>query len=259
MRTARYHLDDLRRLLHDNKVCTLSELMRALGTRVRMTVMRKLAQLPYLTSYSDRGRFYALKSDCRFDRQGLWSERRAWFSIYGTLLNTGQAFIDRSPAGFSVAELDAALHVKTQQALLHLQRRGRIHREKVRGVFVYVSAVPPRRSQQLSARRQATPLQGGLITDRLLAHELKAAIVLFFGLLDERQRRLFAGLESLKAGTGGDAEIARLLGIDPHSVARGRMELLEGNLDATRVRKPGGGRHAAEKKLPPSSNVSKNS
>jgi len=26
----------------------------------------------------------------------------------------------------------------------------------------------------------------------VLAHELKAAIVLFFGLLDERQRRIFA-------------------------------------------------------------------
>jgi hypothetical protein len=259
MRTQRYHAVDLQRLLHEKKVCTLAELMHGLGTRVRMTAMRKLAQLQYVTSYSDRGRFYALKSDCRFDRQGLWSQRRAWFSLYGTLLNTGQAFIDRSPAGFTVAELDAALHVKTQQALLHLERRERIHREKLGGVFVYVSARQPKRAQQLSARRQAPPLQGGLISDRILAHELKAAIVLFFGLLDEQQRRLFAGLESLKAGTGGDAQIARLLGVDPHSVARGRRELLEGKIDATRVRKPGGGRPAAEKKLPKSSSASKNS
>jgi hypothetical protein len=260
MRTERYRSDDLQRLLHEKKVCTLSELMRGLGTRVRMTVMRKLAQLPYVTSYSDRGRFYALKSDCHFDRQGLWSQRRAWFSIYGTLLDTGQTFIDRSPAGFTVAELDAALHVKTQQALLHLERKGRIHREKIGGAFVYVSTLKPRRAQQLNARRQATPLQGsGLVTDRILAHELKAAIVLFFGLLDEQQRRIFAGLESLKVGTGGDAEIAHLLGIDPHTVARGRRQLLEGKIDATRVRKPGGGRHAAEKKLPKSSSESKNS
>lgn len=258
MRTERYHADDLQRLLHEKKVCTLAELMHGLGTGVRMTVMRKLAQLAYATSYSDRGKFYALKSVCRFDRQGLWSRRRAWFSVYGTLLNTGQSFIDRSPAGFTVAELDAALHVKTQQALLHLERKGRIHREKVGGVFVYVSTRQPKRAQQLSARRQAIPLQGG-VTDRILAHELKAAIVLFFGLLDERQRRVFAGLEALKLGTGGDAQIARLLGIDPHSVARGRRELLEGKIDATRVRRRGGGRPAAEKKLPKSSSVSKNS
>ena len=45
--------------------------------------------------------------------------------------------------------------------------------------------------------------------------QLRAAIVLFASLLDERQRRLYAGLESLKCGWGGDARIAGLLGIDP--------------------------------------------
>ena len=35
--------------------------------------------------------------------------------------------------------------------------------------------------------------------------QLRAAIVLFASLLDERQRRLYAGLESLKCGWGGDA------------------------------------------------------
>ena len=249
MRPPQFHAADLRRLLHENKVCTLPELMRGLGTRVRMTVIRKLAQLPYLTSYSSRGKYYALKSDCRFNNQGLWSERRAWFSVYGTLLETGQAFIDRSPSGFTVTELDTALHVKTQQALLHLERKGRIYREKMAGVFVYVSVRQPNRTRQLIARRKMTPLQAGVITDRILAHELKAAIVLFFGLLNEQQRRIFVGLESLKAGTGGDAQIARLLGIDPHSVARGRRELLKGDIDATRIRKRGGGRHAVEKKL----------
>ena len=47
-----------------------------------------------------------------------------------------------------------------------------------------------------------------------MPEELRAAIVLFAILLDERQRRLFAGLESLKCGWGGDRRIATLLGID---------------------------------------------
>jgi hypothetical protein len=33
-------------------------------------------------------------------------------------------------------------------------------------------------------------------------HELKAAILLFYGLLDEQQRGLFAGLESMRLGHG---------------------------------------------------------
>ncbi|MGH8731170.1 MAG: hypothetical protein ACREVF_05595 [Burkholderiales bacterium] len=80
-----------------------------------------------------------------------------------------------------------------------------------------------------------------------MAHELKAAIVLFFGLLDERQRRIFAGLESLRSAQG-DAPVARLLGVDPHTVAGGRLQLLQGEIELERVRKPGGGRPSAEKK-----------
>jgi hypothetical protein len=40
--------------------------------------------------------------------------------------------------------------------------------------------------------------------------ELKAAILLFYSLLDEQQRRLFAGLESIKLGQGGDSIRGRI-------------------------------------------------
>ena len=66
--------------------------------------------------------------------------------------------------------------------------------------------------------------------------------------LDERQRRLYAGLESLKLGVGGDEHIAELFGIDRHTVARGREELIEGSESAEGVRRAGGGRPAGEKK-----------
>jgi hypothetical protein len=48
-----------------------------------------------------------------------------------------------------------------------------------------------------------------------------AGIVLFFSLLDEKQRRLYAGLEALKSGRGGDARLAKFLGLDAGTVARG--------------------------------------
>jgi len=71
--------------------------------------------------------------------------------------------------------------------------------------------------------------------------------VIFFSLLDERKRRLYAGLESLKSGHGGDRRIASLLGLDEKTVARGRRELLTEDLDYTGVRKPGGGRRPLKK------------
>jgi hypothetical protein len=138
--------------------------------------------------------------------------------------------------------------VRTQQALLHLLRGGRIDREKLEGVYLYMSKDPADRLRQLTARRHRQLKQQAVSAEEgVLAHELRAAIVLFFGLLDEQQRRLFAGLEALRS-TQGDAPVARLLGVDPHTVARGRMQLLEGQIDLERVRKAGGGRPAAEKK-----------
>jgi hypothetical protein len=60
---------------------------------------------------------------------------------------------------------------------------------------------------------------------------------------------LYAGLESLKLGYGGDAHIASILGMDPHTVAKGRQELMDADLSASdRLRGPGAGRPPQEKK-----------
>ena len=94
----------------------------------------------------------------------------------------------------------------------------------------------------------ATPGLGRPLPDAdLMPEELRAAIVLFASLLDERRRRLFAGLESLKCGWGGDRRIAALLGIDPSTVATGRRQLVERDVEVDRVRRAGGGRTPTEK------------
>ena len=65
----------------------------------------------------------------------------------------------------------------------------------------------------------------------LMPEELRAAMCCSPSLLDERQRRLFAGLESLKCGWGGDRRIAALPGIDPSTVAAGRRQLVERDIE----------------------------
>jgi hypothetical protein len=119
---------------------------------------------------------------------------------------------------------------------------------------------PVLRKRQLLARHvlQAEPtLATGLAQADVVSDELKAAIVLFSSMLDEKQRRLYAGLESLKLGYGGDQRIAEFIGMDPHTVAKGRRELVEQDLAIDRIRKAGGGRKPLEKKHPKSSPESK--
>jgi len=150
------------------------------------------------------------------------------------------------------------LHVEVKRPLLQLYQRKAIHRQQVSGVYTYSSASgDKRRSQLLMRAERAADAAIGLPADiEALSHELGAAIILFFSLLDEKQRRLYAGLEAHKIGHGGDRRIAELLGLDVHTVAKGRRELFGSEVQRGRVRKPGGGRKATEKKRRRSSNES---
>ena len=173
---------------------------------------------------------------------------------------TAEAFVNHAEAGHFVDELDNRLHVGTQDALRKLVGDGRLTRHKLAGQFLYCATDHAHETHQLRARRllMATPGLGRPLPDAdLMPEELRAAIVLFASLLDERQRRLFAGLESLKCGWGGDRRIASLLGIDPSTVATGRRQLVDRDVEVDRVRRAGGGRTPTKKKRPKSSPASK--
>jgi hypothetical protein len=251
MKTATYQAEALKRLFEDRKVATMSEMKEALGTAVDMTVFRKLREIPYLTSYSHRGAFYTLRSVAQFDSCGLWNHGSAWFSEVGTLIDTVERLVDRSSTGYLASELTAELHVEVKQPLLTLLRAKRVARAEFDGIYLYTSADGKRRRQQRLGRK-ATYVQEpfGTIaaTETSTPDEVKAAIILFLSVLDEKQRRLFAGLESLRLGRGGDRRIAAWTGLDPHTVAKGRAELQEHDVQLGRVRRPGGGRPSVEKK-----------
>jgi hypothetical protein len=242
MNIIHYPADRLVSLLRLQKVATLPQLKSALGTSVTFTVLRKLSPLGYRSSYSHCGTYYTLDSLAQYDEWGLWSYHDIHFSRHGTLLDTAAALVTQAPAGYFTDELDAVVHVATKDALRQLVQRGRLDRVECQGRYLHCARERERRQQQWAARQaQQEP-----------EDDFQAAWVLFYSLLDEQQRRLFAGLESLDWGQGGDQRIARLLGLDADTVARGRTELLRGQVLRERVRRAGGGRPRAEKKRPKS-------
>jgi hypothetical protein len=251
MRPTVFSAHVLRRFLRKKRIATLPQLKQLLGTDADITVFRKLKELSYRTSYSHRGSFYTLDEITRFDEQGLWSFDSVWFSHHGTLVATAEDSVTQSPAGYFASELEDILHVPVKEPLLHLVAQGRVSRQTVSGLYLYCAANSQTRQQQLRARQvlldQAAVSAGS--TPSNVSDELRAAIVLFASLLDEQQRRLYAGLESLQLG--GDRQIAELLGLDPHTVAKGRRQLLGRDvIRADRVRAVGGGRKPVEKKRP---------
>jgi len=232
------------------KIATLHELKGILNTTSTMTIFRRLKSLGYLSSYSHRGKYYTLSNIPEFDNSGLWTFNSIWFSRYGNLLETVKIFIDDSHAGMTAQELENILHVEVKRPLLQLYQANAIYREKSAGVYVYFSTHSDKhRSQSLIRREKNSEVTIGLPAQiEALSHELKAAIILFFSILDERQRRLYAGLEAQKMGYGGDCKIAELLGMDVHTVAKGRRELFGGEIVRDSIRKNGGGRKMTEKK-----------
>lgn len=249
MRTQWYHAEVLVELFKTQKIATLPELKRALGTRADMTVFRKLREIGYRTSYSHRGKYYALAEDMDFDARGLWVFESVRFSKCGTLLDTACAFVAGADAGLFCGELENMLNVGVKEALLKLFRQGRVAREQMFGRYLYCSTDSVVRKRQVMSRRMLERGAAlGFVGGEAVPDELKAAIVLFVSMLDEKQRRLYAGLESFKLGHGGDRKIAKLTDMDVHTVARGRRELLSQDVDAERVRKAGGGRKRVEKK-----------
>ncbi len=252
MRPLSFRPDALRTLLLRNKIATLDELKQTLGTPVDVTVFRKLKPLDYLTSYSHRGRYYTLREIARFDDRGLWSQEEVWFSRFGTLLATAEAFVDRSLRGCFADELLPQLHVEVQDALHQLHMQGRVSRQIVSGRYLYTATNPSVQKRQLQARRtvEFLPTVPDVSALEVAPEEVKAAVLLFYSLLDEQQRRLYAGLESLKLGRGGDRQLADFLDLDPHTVARGRQQLLAQDVEVDRARRAGAGRKRVEKKRP---------
>jgi hypothetical protein len=236
--------------LQRHKIATLAELKQTLGTEVALTVFRKLKELDYLTSYSHRGRYYTLRDIARFDAEGLWSANGVWFSRHGTLLATAQHFVDHAAQGYLAEELASALHVQVHDALRQLVLRRQIARQSITGLYLYISTDAATRHRQLLSRRsrQALPTLTDASRLQVAPEELQAAIILFYSLLDEQQRRLYAALESLKLGHGGDHQLAQFLGLNPHTIARARQQLLEQDVVFDHVRRPGGGRKPLEKK-----------
>ena len=251
MRPETFRANDLRRFFEQHAVATLLELKEALGTDTDSTVFRKLSELNYRSSYSHRGSYYTLDELADFDELGLWSVGTVRFSNVGTLLSTVEAMVEASEAGYYAGELEGKVHVGVKAPLVKLIRDARLLRQRVGRSYLYLSHEASRRRRQLAARkvREAELESFGAFGagSRVRSEELKAAVVLFYSLLDEKQRRLYAGLESLKVGHGGDQRIADLLGLDASTIARGRKQLRERDSDIDRVRRKGGGRKALKK------------
>lgn len=229
------------------KVLDVGIVKEIIGTASRMTVFRQLKELGYYSSYSHSGKYYTLGSVPVFDRNGLWSYGGIHFSKHGSLMDTIPVSVKRSEAGYFASELEELLHVFVHNALGKLFTLGRLLREQIGEQYLYLSPVLAQ-SQFLARKKMLTQGAAESITiTNSTGEEIIEHLKTFLSVLNEKQRRLYLGLESIRLGRGGDARMASVAGINVKTVSRGRKELLSKEIDLDRVRRKGAGRPPLKK------------
>ncbi len=249
MRTVQYTTDKFLDLFSNKKVLTLDIIQEALGTTVRMTAFRKMKTLSYRSSYSHAGKYYTLDEIARYDEYGLWSFNRVHFSKNGSLIDTLKHLIDSAENGYFASELKKILIVRLQDPLFKLYSSQKIVRQQIGGEYLYLS--PDKWQDQLDKRKQlieANEREKGLYFESGFdLPEVRSCLQIFLSTLNEKQRRLYVGFESMKLGRGGDVIFSRITGMNVKTIARGRKELLSHDITPDRVRRKGAGRHSVKK------------
>ena len=226
---------------HNYFVLTMENLKTILQTTSRMTVFRNLKHLPYKSSYSHCGKYYTLDSIANYNQNGIWAYNQIYFSKFGTLKNTVLHSIEKSSSGFTSYELEEFLRVPVHNTVFDLWKNHKIRREQLAKKYIYLSV--KKGDTQFDLRKQDITIKNNMfakdISDEYLA--------LFMSLLNEKQKRLFAGYESIKTGYGGDKVISQKTGLNIKTISRGRKELLSKDIDIEKIRKPGAGRPSLKK------------
>ncbi len=133
------------------RILTLEELSRKLDAS-RSTILRRLDEHGYYSSYNHSGRFITIAEVAEFDSRGLWSFKTARFSKHGNLKETLEYFVSSSEAGLNHPELATLLAVRVHNPLLDLVEDGRLARQQIGGSYVYLSPTARKGKQQVKRR-----------------------------------------------------------------------------------------------------------
>ena len=146
----------LQKLFQQHQVVDIKALYKILETNSRMSVFRRLRDLKYISSYTHAGRYYTLATIPQYDANGLWFFQEKGFSRFGTLKATIVEMVSTSADGMTHSQLHHLLGVTVQKPLISIVRAKQIGRQKIHGMYLYVSADPKQAKRQVS-QRQAQP------------------------------------------------------------------------------------------------------
>ena len=143
---------DVVQIFRAPRILTLEQLCRKMRAS-RSTVLRRLDEHGYHSSYNHSGKFLTIDEVAEFDSRGLWGCSAARFSQHGNLKETVWQFVKDSEQGMTHEELAILLGVRVHNSLLELVEEERIYRERLGPTFVYLSHQTAVRRKQVRRRK----------------------------------------------------------------------------------------------------------
>jgi hypothetical protein len=134
------------------RILTLEQLCRRMRAS-RSTVLRRLDEHGYYSSYNHSGKFLTIDEVAQFDSRGLWGWNATRFSKQGSLKETVWHFVENSEHGMTHEELATLLGVRTHNSLLELVQEEWTRRERLGAKFVYLSHKGSVRRKQVRRRK----------------------------------------------------------------------------------------------------------
>lgn len=163
------------KFLRLRKVVTLAELALHLRCSSR-TAQRRLADWRAINSYNRNGACYTLPDIPRFDANGLWRYRGAFFSRFGNLPETFVELVANSSGGLTAGEAGELLGLRPSSFLWSLREHPSLKREKHPGGYVYFSSTSsryPSQSQQRKRMGQSSRFPSDFEAVAILVEKLK--------------------------------------------------------------------------------------
>jgi hypothetical protein len=149
MKTSKINL--IKKAIRPNRIFQIGQIMGKCEIS-RISAIKYFKKIGVLTSFNNKGQYYILASDERFDDDNLLFVGEVGFYKGGNLLAAICHLVEKSEAGLGARELDEILKTTTHSQLPKLYRSGRLQREsalkRAGNAYIYFSLDKIKRQAQ---------------------------------------------------------------------------------------------------------------
>jgi hypothetical protein len=144
---------ELRELFKKNIVMDIDDLQKQTSSS-RITVLRHLKEIGYITSYNKNAKYYTLLEVANFNETGIFNHKGILFFRNGGIRDLVIKEIESGEKGFTAEELNTKIGTRVSVQLHQFVRKNLIIRRKYSSFYVYYSIDESIQKKQVNNREK---------------------------------------------------------------------------------------------------------